>query len=87
MCDLKCAYPSRWWGVCVQRDSVGNSVGTPQIYVEANPVSEECSAGQSLASSPAVNVQITLSLMGKKDTSALKVVCRSFFTCHHIITF
>lgn len=87
MCDLQCAYPSRWWGVCVQRDSVGNSVGTLQIYVEASPASEECSADQSLASSPAVNVLITLSLMGKKDTSALKVVCRFFFTCHHIITF
>lgn len=61
---------------------------TLQIYVEASPASEECSADQSLASSPVVNVLITLSLMGKKDTSALKVVCGFFFylsTHYHLL--
>lgn len=72
--------PPRWWGACVQRDSVGSSVGILRTCAEDNLVSEGSSASQhpSPAGSPVVNVLKMLSLWGNRDTSVLSMVCSAF---------
>lgn len=80
LCRL--SFLPRWWGACAQRDSVGSSVGTLQTFVEANLVSEGCSASQSPSptSSPVEIVPIILSRREHRDTSVLSTVCSTFMT-------
>lgn len=74
----------RWWAACVHRASVGSSVETLPIFVEASPVSEEWTVShrRSLMRSPVESVLRILSLVDSRGTSASNMVCvtaRIFF--------
>lgn len=75
---------SRWWDVCVQQDSVGNSVGELQMRVGDSRVSEGCRASRRLgpASSPVESVPITQSRREKRATSAFSMVRLSVRLSH-----
>lgn len=74
----------RWWAACVHRASVGSSVETLPIFVEASPVSEEWTVShrRSLMRSPVESVLRILSLVDSRGTSAsnmVRVTARIFF--------